>query len=182
MVEGQQSCWKCHRSTRVVGLGIGRLVHIFQDDDGPQYELVEELEGLGEELHLCWTDRAEDIPPKLQEYLMKHYSVKTGYSKTLKRKCFANHCDHCGALQGNWFLFNEPDSPLCLDAEGAELVEHTGKLKIMGISIRDDLELDWDIGFSTNDDAYLKYGKYEKLELSNTPKNEGISYEEIYGL
>lgn len=93
---------------------------------------------------------------------METYSVRTGYSSTLKRKCFANHCDYCGALQGNWFL---PDSPLMLMVEGDELVEQAGKLKIIGIPTDDDLQLDWDIGYCSNDYAYIKYGKNENLDL-----------------
>lgn len=43
-------------------------------------------------------------------YLKQNYCKKTGYSKTIGGKCFANHCECCGALQGNWFLLDEPDS------------------------------------------------------------------------
>ena len=44
----------------------------------------------------------------------------------------------------------------------------------------DDLLLDWDIGFCSNDPAYLKYGKFEELILSTDPKNEYVTYEELY--
>lgn len=113
-------------------------------------------------------------------YLKHHYSVKTGYSKTIGGKCFANHCDCCGALQGNWFLFSEPDSPLSSCTEGQELEDRMSRLKIKGIPIEDDLLLDWDIGFCSNDPAYLKYGKFEELILSTDPKNEYVTYEELY--
>ena len=38
------------------------------------------------------------------------WSLRTGFFKTAG-ECFANHCDHCGVIQGNWYLFEE-DSPL----------------------------------------------------------------------
>lgn len=182
IVEGRNTCWKCGKSTRVVGLGVSQHIHIFDDGDGPQYEFVENYIDPGDELHLAWTDCEENIPPKLRKYLMEKYSVKTGYSKTIGGKCFANHCDHCGALQGNWFLFNEVDSPLCPLVEGAELAEQMSKLKIIAIPIDDDLQLDWEVGFSSNDYAYFKYGQNEELVLSSDPRNEYISYEELYGL
>lgn len=182
IVEGQQPCWKCGKSTRVIGLGISEAVHIFDCGEGPEFELLENYVDPGEELHLAWTDYEENIPPKLRKYLMKTYSVRTGYSNTLKQKCFANHCDHCGALQGNWFLFDEPDSPLMLMAEGQELIKQAGKLKIVGIPIDDDLQLNWDVGFGLTDYAYIKYGKNENLVLSSDPKNEWVSYEELYDL
>lgn len=70
----------------------------------------------------------------------------------LGEECFANHCDCCGALQGNWFLFGEPDSPLSSCVEGNELIERMNKLKM-----------------------------FEELILSTEQGNEYVSYEELYG-
>ena len=100
LIEGEQRCWKCGNMTRVIGLGIGEYVHIFGEDDAIQYEIVEDYVETGEELHLAWVDREEDIPPKLLNFMKENYSVKTGYSKTSGGKCFANHCDNFGAIQG----------------------------------------------------------------------------------
>lgn len=182
IVEGQHPCWKCGKSTRVIGLGISEAVHIFNCKEGAQFELLANYFDQGEELHLAWTEHEENIPPKLRKYLMETYSVRTGYSKTLKRKCFANHCDHCGALQGNWFLFDEPDSPLKLMAYDQELIEQADKLKIFRIPIADDLQINWNICFGSTDYAYVKYVKSENLVLSSDPENECVSYEELYGL
>lgn len=180
VIEGKQNCWKCGRLTKVIGLGVSEFVHVYGEVDEPQYELVENYEDPGEELHLAWVEKDDDIPPKLLKYLNENYSVKTGYSKTIGGKCFANHCDCCGALQGNWFLFDEPDSPLSSCVGGDELVERMSKLKIKGIPIEDDLQLDWNVGFCSNDYAYFKYGHFEKLVLSGDPEDEYVSYEELY--
>ena len=144
------------------------------------YEIVEDYVNPGEELHLAWVENEEDIPPRLLRYIKENYSVKTGYSKTIGGKCFANHCDYCGALQGNWFLFNEPDSPLSSCVDGDKLAEKMSRVKIKGIPIEDDLQLDWNIGFCSNDYAYLKYGQLEELVLSTDPENEYVTYEELY--
>lgn len=181
IIEGKQKCWKCASDTKVIGLGIGESVHIYGEIEDPVYEISEDYVEL-EELHLAWVDKEDDIPPKLLKYIKENYSVKTGYSKTIGGKCFANHCDCCGALQGNWFLFNEPDSPLSSCVEGNELEQRISKLKIKGIPIDDDLQLNWDIVICSNDYAYFKYGKFEELILSGDPNNEYISYEELYGL
>lgn len=182
IVEGKQKCWKCGQLTKVVGLGIGEFVHIYGEADAPEYELVEDYVDPGEELHLAWVENEDDIPLKLLKYLKENYSVKTGYSKTIGGKCFANHCDCCGALQGNWFLFDEPDSPLSSCVDGDELIERMSKLKIKAIPIDDDLQLNWNVGFCSNDYAYLKYGNFEELVLSSDSQNEYISYEELYGI
>lgn len=178
LIEGTQKCWKCGQDTTVVGLGIGEFIHVYGDACDPQIEIVEDE--AGEEIHLAWVDREEDIPPKLLRYMKEHYPVRMGYSKTMRRETFANHCSHCGALQGNWFLFQEPDSPLSSCAHGEELTERMGRLKIKGILIEPDLQLDWEVGFCSNDDAYLEFGQFEELILSSDPNNEYISYEELY--
>ena len=182
IMEGQQNCWRCGQLTRVIGLGIGEFIRIYGDINEPQYELVQDYIDPGEELHLAWVEKEDSIPPKLLRYLKGKYSVKTGYSKTLGGKCFANHCDCCGVLQGNWFLFDEPDSPLSSCIGSSELIERMDKLKIMGIPIEDSLQLDWNICFCTNDYAYFKYGHFEELVLSDNPENEYITYEELYGM
>lgn len=180
IIEGEQKCWKCGNSTRIIGLGIGEYVHIFGEPDAADLEIAEDYVAPGEEVHLAWTFDEREIPPKLLKYLKEHYSVKTGYSKTIGGKCFANHCDCCGALQGNWFIFDEPDSPLSSCIGGKELVERMSRLKIKLIPIEDDLHLNWNLGFCSNDFAYLKYGKTEELILSADPDNEYVSYEELY--
>ena len=182
IIEGEQKCWKCGQWTKVIGLGIGEYVHIFGEADEPEYEIVEDYMEPGEELHLAWVEKEEDIPQKLLHYLKEKYSVKTGYSKTIGGKCFANHCDCCGALQGNWFLFDEPDSPLSSCVGGDELVERMRKLKIKGVPIDDDIQLNWTLGFCSNDYAYFEYGQFEELILSSDPNNEYISYKELYGM
>lgn len=181
IIEGQRTCWKCGRSTKVIGLGVGEFIHIFDAGNGPEYEGPEDYADSSEELHLAWTACEEDIPPKLRKYLMETYSVKTGYSQTIGENCFANHCDHCGALQGNYYVFEEVDSPLTLLVEGDELVEQASKLKIFGIPIADDLQLYWEVEFGSNDYAYFEYGQFEELVLSSDPESDYVSYEELYG-
>ena len=183
IVEGQRTCWKCGALMTIVGLGIDSFMWVYDgchsEDGKPFCEFYEEED----ELHLSWTPIEEDIPPKLLNYLKDNYHVKTGYSRTIGGYCFANHCSCCGAMQGNWFLFDEPDSPLssCCPDE-VELIGRMRKLKIKAIPVQDDLILDWEIGVCTGDFAYFKYGKVEDLFLTRNKSDEIISYEELYGL
>lgn len=175
LIEGMQTCWKCGQKTVVVGLGIGEHVHVFGEPDDPQIEVLED-----DDVHLAWAEREDDIPPQLLRYMKAHYPVRVGYSKTLGRESFANHCACCGALQGNWFLFHEPDSPLAADVSGQELVDRMRALKIRGIPIESDLPLAWEMGYGSNDFAYMEFGQFEQLTLSSDPNNEYITYEELY--
>lgn len=182
IIEGQQKCWKCKRTTTVIGLGICDFITIYGDIDNPQCELENGFAGQGEELHLAWVEKEENIPPKLLRYIKENYSVKTGYSKTIGNKCFANHCDCCGTLQGNYFLFEEPDSPLSSCIDGHELIERMNKLKLKCISIDDDLQLNWNISLCSNDYAYFVHCQFEELMLSAKSENHSVSYEELYDI
>lgn len=76
-----KDCWKCHKETPHVS-----------------YYLVFQGVVLG-----CIGDIE-----KLDEILLKEYSfVKKVFSKTQGRKVIGNTCVHCGAYQGNYFIFDE---------------------------------------------------------------------------
>ena len=76
-----KDCWKCHKET----------LHV-------SYCLVFQGVVLG-----CIGDIE-----KLDEILLKEYSfVKKVFSKTQGRKVIGNTCVHCGAYQGNYFIFDE---------------------------------------------------------------------------
>ncbi len=38
-------------------------------------------------------------------------TVRRMYSGTTKGEYWANSCSYCGAIQGDWFLYMEPDGP-----------------------------------------------------------------------
>lgn len=48
----------------------------------------------------------------------------------------------------------------------------TKALKIKAIPIEDDLQLDWSVGFGSNDCAYFQYCNVEELILSEEPDNK----------
>lgn len=56
------------------------------------------------------------------------------------------------------------------------------KLKIYGIPIDCDLQLNWDLNWGDNDYAYFEYGQFEELILSADPEEIWITYEELYDL
>lgn len=49
-------------------------------------------------------------------YLARNYNYKKGYSKTTNSSYFANHCDYCGSIQGEFHLFSELSSPFIVDS------------------------------------------------------------------
>lgn len=80
IIEGQQTCWKCKQSTKVIGLGLNEAVHIYLDEfDKPCID--DTLSNLSDELHLAWVDSEEDIPPKLLQYLKKIILLRLGIQR-----------------------------------------------------------------------------------------------------
>lgn len=181
LVEGKTACCRCGRPTRVIGLGIGEHTRLYRNDGGGFIEeTVEDEEGY-EPLFLSWVDEETQIPPALLRYLKRHYPVRMDVSKTAGR-CFANHCEHCGALQGNWGLFFEEDSPLtALMPDGPALRAKLAKLKIYSIGIEDSLVLDWSFGMGDQDEHYLRYCPVEPLLLPPST-DEYHSYADLYDL
>lgn len=180
ILETTRECWRCHNKTRVIGLGVGDHFDIYKDFNGNIEWCIWEDTIPYENIYLSWAYKEDDIPPKILRYLKKHYSVRTGYSKFCNGYTFANHCDCCNALQGNWFLFNEPDSPLSTCTDGTDLINRMMKIRIKQIPIYDDLILHWEVTHCQNDYAYFEYSSIEKLILSGDPRNEYITYEELY--
>lgn len=178
IVEGTQTCFRCGKPTRVIGLGIGEHTRIYCNDDGSfESETIEDLVGY-EPLFLSWVDDEKDIPPALLRYIKERYNVRTGFSKTAG-ECFANHCDHCGVIQGNWYLFEE-DSPLtAFIPDGPELREKLSRLKIYSIGIDENLVLDWNFGMGDHDELYFKYCPTKELILPPSD-DEYITYADMY--
>jgi len=182
ILEGSRICFRCGKETTVIALGIGEHHVIYINEDN-KYDIYirEDLVDEGELIHLSWVDKEEDTPLVLLMYLKEHYTVKTGNSQ-IAGECFANHCQHCGVIQGNNYIMDETDSPLSVTiADCKELKARISRVKIKSIPINDNIQLNWTISYSDNDYAYLRYGSYEEIIIAPSGE-EWISYKEMYGL
>lgn len=180
VIEGIQNCYYCGNPTRVIGLGMGEFIELYWGEKN-KCQYAQFTDTYGKRIYLMWMQREENIPPKLLKYLKENYSVRTGYSQARKEYCFANHCDHCGKIQGNKYVFEETESPLIPHVLSGkdELKEKISKLTVKKISLKDDLRLVCDLYIDST--RYLKYGRVEELDLSTDPNNKGVTYEELYG-
>ena len=167
LIEGVQKCWRCKKDTRVIGIGIGPHIvldaydYCYEDDDG-DFVLSPELtppvpEIVNEEIHIA--ENIEPWPPGLLEYLKREYNYHYGFSKTLNGKCYANHCQSCNALQGNFFLFHEVNTPFGIDSPKA-----AEKLKIYKVDLPYDIVTLTEPGWGSEDWMIYEYG--QKLQLN----------------
>ena len=182
IIEADRVCYRCGKETKIIGFGIGECSVLSEDGDEYFIEDPDDFPDFEDEIHLAWTDDESRIPPLLLRYIKKHYSVKTGYS-SIAGKCFANHCDHCGSIQGNNYLFVE-DSPLSTSTPvESELIERMGKLRIYNVYTDAALVLNWDIAMCSNDWAYAVYCKnFQDIVLSANEDDMWTSYSEMYDL
>jgi hypothetical protein len=183
IIEARRICFKCKNQTRIIGFGI-REHSILEDNQDGSYSIgdPDDLPELEDEMYLAWADDESKIPPLLLSYLTSRYSVRTGYSSVVG-KSFANHCDHCGIIQGNHYLFVE-DSPLSTSTPvEKELVERMSQLKIYNVYTDVALALNWDISYCSNDWAYIQYTgtPFEDLTLPGA-EDMFTSYMEMFSL
>lgn len=126
LVISKQQCWKCKKETEVIALCIPQRIEfrnlpLYRWEDG-------EFDIESEEYNYKKFEFSEDkfdiedtfsyeiislgnISEKILDLIKERYNYKLKYSHTTKRKEYANCCQHCDSLQGNYFLFDEVDSP-----------------------------------------------------------------------
>jgi hypothetical protein len=90
VASAQTHCWKCRAEIEVLCIycETGRV-------DGEAYEdfTVSNITALDD---------------SLRQQLERWPSFRFGYSRSERKRYVANHCPHCGALQGDYYLHCEP--------------------------------------------------------------------------
>lgn len=142
IVEGKQNCFKCGKETEVIGFGLENYLQIYQSG----------FDWFSGEINIA--SSLKPLPTGLLSYLKERYNYYFGYSKTTKSNYYANHCKHCNILQGDFYLFNEVDSPFFVDS-----IECARELILHKILLENDLILDADIGYGSEDHLIKDYGQ-----------------------
>lgn len=148
LVEGMKTCYACKKMTRVICFGIEKCFDISLQED----ELSSKT------IHLA--SIGAGIPSALAEELKKRYDYKRGFSKTVGYSYNANHCCHCKRMQGNYFLFDEVDSPFFVDGKAT-----AEKLTLHRIVLPYDICVSADVGYGTEDHLIKKYAKLLDSDL-----------------
>lgn len=117
---------------------------IYECDPEPEYNFGE--------IHIA--SSIGNLPSDLLQYLKSTYNYFYGYSKFSETSYFGNHCQHCGVLQGDFYLFEEVDSPFFIDSE-----ESARALKIFKINLPFDIKTPCSIGLGSEDYLIKKHAK-----------------------
>lgn len=148
IIVGEQHCFKCKKPTSVVSLASDSYIMV----EDEHFELIEE--------DINFIQDVENLPESLQTYLNDSYKFYNGYSKTTHSNYFGNHCDNCGVLQGNFFLYSEPDSPFFMDS-----VEKAETLKVLKIKLSFDLAISGTVEWCSGDHMIKKFAKVTDFNL-----------------
>lgn len=163
LVEGVQKCFKCGKETRVIGFGIDKHLSIDKMYD-LQINYNENIEYVLEEMNqndIHIVGPITSIPEILMKYIKSKYNYKLRYSKTTNTSNISNCCEHCDVLQGDFFLFNEDDSPFFIHSS-----EDIKRLKIYKIILKHDLIINAEDGWASFDEMFKRYGNIISLDIN----------------
>lgn len=154
IIEGIHNCFKCGNETRVIGFGLENYYEF-----GDYEDIKDGFEYYGGEIHIA--SHINPMPNNILKYIKEKYNYKIRYSKTIESSYYANCCQNCDVLQGDFFLFSEVDSPFWIEDEQA-----AKKLKLYKISLEYDILVDnVEVGFGSNDYLIKEYGKIIDIDL-----------------
>lgn len=102
----EESCYSCGEITQVFCVAAKGVVDEEVEDGHISRELYESNDGP------IRISNLESIDPRVDALLkLQAPNYRMALSKTQSATVYMNHCDHCGAKQGDFYLHNEPDGP-----------------------------------------------------------------------
>ena len=107
---------------------------------------------IDDEIHIV--SHIKPLSKDLLDKLKEKYNYYESYSKTINDSYLANHCSNCKIIQGEFFLFGEIDTPFFVDS-----IEKAKGLKLYKVPLENDLIVDLDIGFGSEDHLIEKYAQ-----------------------
>lgn len=156
IIEGVQLCFKCGKETKVIGYGVENYFEFEVENECSSF--------IYEEDEIRITSHIEPLPNELFKYLQVNYNYKIKYSKMKNDSYLANCCTNCDVLQGDFFLFDEVDSPFFIHNE-----ETASKLTLYRVKLDFDLPVsNVEMSWSTNDYLIKEHGKFIDLNIKLT--------------
>lgn len=153
IVEGIHKCFKCNKTTKVIGFGVQKFFEVFDPEEygnGNNFSYVED------DIHIV--SHINPLSEELLDKLKEKYNYYEGYSKTINASYLANHCSNCKIIQGDFFVFHEVNSPFFIDN-----IEKAKQLKLYKVTLKNDIIAEFDISWSSTDFMINEYA--EKLNF-----------------
>lgn len=104
-------CWKCHKKTRVIAIYSDNILEYY--NFGKLHETNSET----------FFPYVFDISSPLNQQIQLHFPFYyKSYSKTINATYYMNHCEHCKAAQGDFFLFDGINAVFGSDFRGSRFL------------------------------------------------------------
>lgn len=140
-------CYKCANKTAVISLASNNFYYLNTDEN----EDEKWFRADGWSFFSMPVFIENELVGKINK-LFPNYKI--AYSKTAESSYWANHCEHCGALQGDFFLHLEPGGAFFpLEIEEYE------QLTFITVPSKFDIEIDADYSWLSNSDDIPVYAK-----------------------
>lgn len=165
IIEGKRKCFKCKSDTRVIAFAIESFacldfLRYYKEGDEEYQQYMEYLSQAINSDEIQILGPIEPIPKPILEYIQDKYNYKMRYSKTTQESHYNNCCDNCDVLQGDFFLYEEVDSPFFIDS-----IEKVKALKIYKVMLKSDIIINCDSGFCEEDWMLKKYCDIIQLDI-----------------
>lgn len=147
-----KECYKCAESTTVIALASNDFYCLDYDaNDNQKWLQMHDLFFFPMPVHMNTevTDLLNRLFPQF----------KKGYSKTVGGKYWANHCERCGVLQGDWHMHSEPGG-----AFSPMEIEQCKELTLISINTDFYVEFKADTSWASNSDEILYYANSIDLQ------------------
>ena len=100
IAEGKRECWKCKKISRVYGFVLPRGFEELSENDGDVWKRPET------DVILSYIQYLSSNAINAMKKITSSYFVDFHHIHY-----WENHCEHCQALQGDWYLFEEAETP-----------------------------------------------------------------------
>ncbi|WP_236901670.1 DUF5710 domain-containing protein [Empedobacter brevis] len=140
----KRQCYNCSAFTTVIALASDNLYYLDYDDNGNEKWFRQD--------YFSFFSMPVFINDEVTAILNKLFpQYKMGYSKTAG-EYWANHCEHCGALQGDFYLHCESGGAFFpIETEDCK------HITLLPIPTQFDVELNTGISWASNADEILDY-------------------------
>jgi len=149
----KKHCWKCFEPTTVVALASNHFYIFDYPDD-------EDVKSWIKQDYFSFFNMPGYIEDEVAQLIQSKYPFyKLGFSKTVNGKYWANHCERCNALQGDFFMHEEP---------GGEFypveIEECKKIILKEVPYKFDLKIDASTSWSSNESQIWRFSQKKSWE------------------
>ena len=151
IARNQRTCWKCSELTTVVSLASDNF---FELDYLNEEEDDETMAWFSQDYFTFFSSPTYINKETIELISQKFPFYKLGYSKTVNGQYWANHCEKCNALQGDFYNHNEPGG-----AFSPMSIEECQQLTFLEVPSKFDLTIEAGTGWSSMNEEILEFSK-----------------------